>query len=374
VSIIHRYISSTIIKTFVVCFVLLIFIFTLGAAFRLLREDISGAQFFRMLPVAVLYTLPQLLPVNLLVSVTLTYGRLVANQEILAMRASGISPFQIMLPGFLPGLVLMLLTIPLEASLIPTLHWEQSRLAGAVLEEFLTLGKGEHKSFRRASENLNLYIRSFENGTVKGVVIRRKQGRQDIKIMAESGKLSVNQDKQALVLHLNQASLTVYEKSKEGGLNEHMRGRFKELKQEIPLRSSARLSPKDLNTYELNRYLARQTIKRAVYGCNGFLNGPTSFVMNDKRVRAIIHLRAVTPCAPLIFVLIGIPVALLLASENHLIPFFIAFLTVTIFYFIPFTCGKSMAGKGQEDLIWLWLGPLFGFPAGIFLTFWASRR
>jgi lipopolysaccharide export LptBFGC system permease protein LptF len=373
-SIIHRYIFSSILKTFVVCFLLMLFIFSLGAAFRLLRADVSGVQFFRMLPVAVLYTLPYILPVNLLVAVSLTYGRLVANQELLAMKASGISPLQIMLPGFLPGLLLTLLTVPLEASLLPTLHWQQSRLAGAVIEEFLSLGKGQHKSFRRDSDKINLYIRSFENGSLEGVILRRKEEARDIKIVAERGQLEVDKAKHSLILNLNNVSLVVYNKSREGILLEHSRGRFKKLKQEIPLRSSATMSPKDLSTFQLTRYYEKLLALRVQYGVHGFLYGSTTYALNDARVRATVHLRAVTPCASLIFVLIGIPIALLLSSENYLIPFFISFLAVTIFYFIPFTVGKSMAGKGQEHVLWLWLGPVIGLCAGIILSFWASRR
>lgn len=373
-SIIHRYISSSIIKTFVICFILLIFVFSLGAAFRLLRADVSGTQFFKMLPVAVLYTLPYLLPVNLLVAVSLTYGRLVANQEVLAMKASGISPFQIMLPGFVPGLVLMVLTIPLEASLLPTLHWEQSRMAGAVIEEFLSLGKGKHKSFRRDSEKINLYIRSFENGAIEGVIMRRRDGDQDLKIVAESGNLAVDKVKNAIILNLKEVSMTIYGKEKSGDLVEHSRGRFKTLTQEIPLRSSATMSPKDLSNFELIQYYQMLMESRADHALSGSLFGVKTYSQNDRRVKATIHLRAVTPTACLIFVLIGIPVSLLLASENHLVPFFVSFLAVTAFYFIPFTVGKSMAGKGQASVWFLWLGPMIGFSAGAVLTFWASRR
>lgn len=373
-SIIHRYISSSIIKTFVICFILLIFVFSLGAAFRLLRADVSGAQFFKMLPVAVLYTLPYLLPVNLLVAVSLTYGRLVANQEVLAMKASGISPFQIMLPGFVPGLLLMVLTIPLEASLLPTLHWEQSRMAGAVIEEFLSLGKGKHKSFRRDSEKINLYIRSFENGAIEGVIMRRRDGDQDLKIVAESGNLAVDKVKNAIILNLKEVSMTIYGKEKSGDLVEHSRGRFKTLTQEIPLRSSATMSPKDLSNFELIQYYQMLMDTRAEHALSGSLFGVRTYGQNDRRVKATIHLRAVTPTACLIFVLIGIPVSLLLASENHLVPFFVSFLAVTAFYFIPFTIGKSMAGKGQASVWFLWLGPMIGFSAGAVLTFWASRR
>ena len=373
-SIIHRYISSSILKTFVICFILLIFVFSLGAAFRLLRADVSGAQFFKMLPVAVLYTLPYLLPVNLLVAVSLTYGRLVANQEVLAMKASGISPFQIMLPGFVPGLLLMVLTIPLEASVLPTLHWEQSRMAGAVIEEFLSLGKGKHKSFRRDSEKINLYIRSFENGAIEGVIMRRRDGDQDLKIVAESGNLAVDKVKNAIILNLKEVSMTIYGKEKSGDLVEHSRGRFKTLTQEIPLRSSATMSPKDLSNFELIQYYQMLMDTRADHALSGSLFGVRTYGQNDRRVRATIHLRAVTPTACLIFVLIGIPVSLLLASENHLVPFFVSFLAVTAFYFIPFTIGKSMAGKGQASVWFLWLGPMIGFSAGAVLTFWASRR
>ena len=91
---IHRYIGGAVLKTFFLTLTLLLLVFTLGTAFKLLRDDLTISQFLRVLPFAVLYTLPYLLPVSLLAAVTLTYGRLVADGEITAFKASGVSPMQ----------------------------------------------------------------------------------------------------------------------------------------------------------------------------------------------------------------------------------------------------------------------------------------
>ena len=71
-------------------------------------------------------------------------------------------------------------------------------------------------------------------------------------------------------------------------------------------------------------------------------------------------------------VLIGVPVSLLIGSDNRLFPFFVSFVVASLVFFLPYSIGKSIADKGTAPLIWLWLGPGVGGLTGILLTLRAA--
>lgn len=369
---IHRYIGGAVLKTFFLTLTLLLLVFTLGTAFKLLRDDLTISQFLRVLPFAVLYTLPYLLPVSLLAAVTLTYGRLVADGEITAFKASGVSPMQLMLPGLLPGLIATVLVLQLEATVLPCLHWETWNITSTAIEEFLTLGKGKHKSFRFPASRIDLYLKKFENGRLEGVVIRKRDNSQDVKLVAREGTLEVLPEKQSIALNLRGVSVTVYGKDKDGRLIEHSRVRVKAFNQLLPMHRTKRLSPKDLSSRQVRRVLDRLDEFRINVALHGLLYGPTSFLGLDARNRADLAMRTVTPFAGIVLVLIGVPVSLLIGSDNRLFPFFVSFVVASLVFFLPYSIGKSIADKGTAPLIWLWLGPGVGGLTGILLTLRAA--
>lgn len=359
-----------ILRNLLFALIVLLFIFTLGTAFRLLHDDLSISQLWKILPIAVFYTLPYLLPVSLLVATTATYGQLVAEREVLAMRAAGMTPFQIMIPGLALGLFMTVLTLPLESSLLPHLHWKKWALTSTAIEEFLTLGSGQHKSARFDSSNLSLYIREFREGKLSGVILRKNDANQAVKLIAQSGQLRVDRSTQRLVLDLKHVSLVLYHKDSDGRIVEQSRVQVDSFKQDIPLVRDKRLSPKDLSSQSLRQALDIMAEQRIYFGVHGGIFGATTHFSLDQRMSADLQMRFTTPFASLVFMLIGIPTTLMLNSENRLVPFFVSFLLVTLFFFVPFTVGKSLAGKGQAPLLWLWLGPMVGGGVGLLLCFY----
>jgi lipopolysaccharide export system permease protein len=63
--------------------------------------------------------LPALLPMSLLFSVLLTYSRMSSESEIVAFKASGLSPYVILLPGLVLGLIISAMTSQLTFELAP---------------------------------------------------------------------------------------------------------------------------------------------------------------------------------------------------------------------------------------------------------------
>lgn len=80
--------------------------------------------FLLYIPVLLGYTLP----IACLVSVILTFSRLSADNEILAIRANGIHLGKILAPLVVVGIVLSLLSVILNERIIPYAHYEQRKL------------------------------------------------------------------------------------------------------------------------------------------------------------------------------------------------------------------------------------------------------
>lgn len=375
--ILHRYILALVLRTFSIALVLLVFVFALGTTFKLLREDVSGAQLFKVLPFALLYTAPFILPIALLAAVTLAYGSLVARREVIAMRACGMSSLQIMSPALGLALLLSLLTAALEASVLPVLHYQRAALSSALIEQFLSLGEGRHKSLRLEQPDFSLYIDSFERGRLDGVLLRKtERGKQshDLSLTAKRGTLEVDRLEQALSLNLEEVLVTVYEAEPDGALAAITRVEVAQFRQILPLGQKEQPGLGDLSSREVLRDYKATRSFREVYAAKGFFLGANGLYFDENRSLAELLLRSVTPFSSLVCVLIGVPLVLLLDDENSLKPFFYAFLVVTFAYFVPFMVGKSLAGKGQASLLLLYLGPGVGLLVGAILTVLAARR
>ena len=66
-------------------------------------DGLSPSTFVRALPIQAAAQLDVVLPIAVLVSVVLTYGRAAADNEIDTLRASGVHPFHVVVPGLVFG-------------------------------------------------------------------------------------------------------------------------------------------------------------------------------------------------------------------------------------------------------------------------------
>lgn len=107
--ILHRYIFTNLISTFVMALLVLSFVMMVGLLFKATAYIASGASLanvLRFLGLGFPGTLSLSIPIAALVSTMLVFGRLSSDSEISAMRACGVSMRRIMLTPFLLGFVL----------------------------------------------------------------------------------------------------------------------------------------------------------------------------------------------------------------------------------------------------------------------------
>ena len=81
--------------------------------------------FFCLIPYLLSYTIPM----SILTATLLAFGKLSSDNEITAMRASGISLYHIVLPVIVVSLIVSLLSIPLNDRLLPKSRFAARRIA-----------------------------------------------------------------------------------------------------------------------------------------------------------------------------------------------------------------------------------------------------
>src|SRR5215469_12419874 len=86
------------------------------------QQGLGPTQILAAIPLLVPSTLPYTIPATTLFATCVVYGRLAADNEVLAIKAAGVNLFQIVKPGLLLGVAMSAATMALYYHVIPYTH------------------------------------------------------------------------------------------------------------------------------------------------------------------------------------------------------------------------------------------------------------
>ncbi|HBP17188.1 MAG TPA: hypothetical protein DEA08_05245 [Planctomycetes bacterium] len=413
-STVSRYVLKKLLATFVPTTLGLCFVFFVGASFRLLREeDLSLAQVAMALPWVVPFLLPYLIPMAYMSTLTLVYGRLVADNEVLAFGSLGIRARTLCWPALWLALALTLVCSWLTAQVVPYCHQQKQMAARAVFQQLFHLGHGEHWSRTFSSQGFDLYVRRYRPGQLEGIVIHYVLRKNDLtgdgrglstQLVAKSGRIAEHSETQRLVLVLEDVTVTLAlaadPKDMPTGYEEVDKpGTPPEIKEELGEEERSRLASDEPIRLHLERYEQAialggvRRIKETDYGSGDLLRarhmaqaraglaaltgGLTSSLtaMDDRDTEAGMELamRGVLSLAALLITLIVLPVTLMLRARSPLVPFGLGLAATATLFFGPVLLGRSLADSTHiSDFVYL--GILIPLLAGAALSWLAARR
>jgi lipopolysaccharide export system permease protein len=175
--IVDRYILRGMLVAFTVTLVVLTLILSLGVVFKLSDLFARGIPLKLLLllfaaaaPAALIFTIP----LSLLVSSLLVFGRLSADGEISAMRTSGISLLRIAMPPLVLALVLAALCFFINNSVVPSSHylqrWAIRQLKTVSPADLLVEGR-----FVNFMGDYDFYVGRKLGNVIEKVIIRDKR-------------------------------------------------------------------------------------------------------------------------------------------------------------------------------------------------------
>ncbi len=319
-----------------------------------LELNIGLADFIRLFsyifPNIFLYTIPM----AAMMGVTIGFARLSSDSEILALKASGISMYQILPPVIIVAALIALLTSFVSIKLIPLSAVSMRTLSYQLLKEKISNGIKEHE-FTEALGDVVVYVDKIDKNSGRWSNVWVSDMRQvdnPVVTMASSGRMNSNIKEMMVSIELTNGSLH------KPGIENAQIVQFDQYQINIPLHlpetRATRLNKTDLSMGELLEE-ARISDKN---------------LANKRRMLIEFHKRLVLPVGCLMISLIGLPLGLQARSGKKAIGIQ-AGIAIFILYYILFTFGKAWAEKGVFP-VWLamWMPNFLFFGLAIF---WITR-
>ena len=208
---INWYIGKSLLVSMLLALGVLTFVMLSGHFFRVFELLAKGVR-LGLLVRFVLYMVPDMLrftlPLSVLVSTVLVFGRMSSDNEISALKASGVSLWQIIAPGLVLSFACCIICLALSLVIAPICRYEAVRLRWKALAN-APLSLLEPGSFTTISNNCQLRIESRDGDELIGVhlIMRQKNGNV-VDVVAERGRINADFDERMLVVSFTRASLT----------------------------------------------------------------------------------------------------------------------------------------------------------------------
>ncbi len=372
-----RILRNYILKEFTLPFFLslsvLIFVMILGNIIKLIGLIINKGVSFFSIAKLFLFLIPYLLtytiPIAALAAVLLSLGRLSSDNEIIAIRSSGINIFRLIAPLVIFGLTISLLLVILNDRIIPKAHFatRKTLIDIGVKNPTAALEAG---TFIDAFQNYIIFIYAIdrnkqtgERNILNNVRIYEPQGKDKPTrtIVARRGEFVSLPEKKIVKLKLIDGTSDEPDINKPG---EFFKLNFKTHYMTLNLneqneKNEIGKKPKDMTIKEL-----RDEIKRLKELTT---EDPTPLI-------AQIHQKISLAFSTLIFVLIACPLAVITHRREKTLNFGLAFLIAGIYYL--FLIGfESLALQGKlNPALAMWLPNIILTLLSLFLIFKLTKK
>ena len=204
--ILNSYVSKNLLVVFGASIIVMSFIMMTGQLLKMLELLSSGISFAAFAKVFI-FVMPEVLafaiPIALLVAVILVYSRMSAENEITALRASGISLWQITAPGLILSFVLCGICLYLQLYTKPycKFYLKNARLNVLLENPSSMLVAGKTQQFG----NLSITVGEKEGEKISRVTIVINESENKINtIYGKTGRIEVDDSRKKINLHLNE--------------------------------------------------------------------------------------------------------------------------------------------------------------------------
>ncbi|MCL5125658.1 MAG: LptF/LptG family permease [Deltaproteobacteria bacterium] len=207
--ILDRYVFREVCVSFFFCFAIFLITGLIAGFLPILQKGMeSGLELtmilFQALASALPGTLVTVSPLSISVGILLGLGRMASDNEISAIKSSGISIVRLLPPVLALGFLGFFLSLLCTLFLIPKGISEGKRLMQEALTKRLDVGI-EERAFFNSLKNMILYVDQVDssNGLMNRIFIRESSQPNDITtIIAKKGKVATDPEGKAFIMDL----------------------------------------------------------------------------------------------------------------------------------------------------------------------------
>ncbi len=354
-------------------------VFAIAGVVFFRNQDVDLPLFLSLCRFMLVEALSFLLPLSMLIAVVFVYGRASADHEVTTLKASGIHPYRLLWPGAALALALCALTFEVESRWSPRAQ-HQLRVMPAseenmkrLLEKRIKSGErsvdfGDKKAKRKLVWE-KIGVRP-EGGVLLEQVLLETSLAADAEtgaeaettvVRAERGIVRFDADRERVVLRLEQP------RSVSGMLHGMEHDAIEILIDVVPTTERGRLK---LQTLPELVCLQQRALEIAPLSRQSLLRKADLVEVEGR-----IHQRLARSASPLVFLLLGAPLALVFRSGNRMIAFLLASL-IAMFVYYPVEQVANVLMKRQlaSPLVACWSGNSLLTAIGVVLLLFVVKR
>lgn len=384
-SILQRYVSGEVLRAFLLALLTMTVIFVLFmVAAEAMRSKLLGPQdVAQLVPFVVPSTLPYTIPVSLLFAVTVVYGRIAGDNEIIAVKSAGLSVMTVIWPTILLAALMSGLLLLLSRGWIPRSAHNAKMVLFKDLEDTFYKFLKRDREFNNARWPFLIKVRDVDGKVMKDATFNKRDKAKDgsdtysATIFAKRAEMHFDVKEGLVRVHLDQAEVQNYGVDNDAALiNQNIL--------EIPIPHENRYVmdqavqeyTNDQITRELKKareQIATDRLREAMtvgfqmaYGrfdeikWDAVQKSFADHAFWQKRQHELEterQFRFSMAFGSLLFVLLGAPVGILFAKRDFLSAFMTCFLPVIGAYYPFMLLGMNLGKEGQMHPFWaLWMG------------------
>ncbi|CAN5830493.1 LptF/LptG family permease [soil metagenome] len=384
--ILPRYVLGQILKAYVLALTTLTLVFVLFVVVGKMTEvGLGPRDILLILPFAVPSSLPYTAPVALLFAVSVVYGRIGSDNEVLAIKASGQGAMLVLCPALVLGAVLSLGLYGLSTEVIPRATKEARVAIFRNIEDMFYRVLKKDREFDNPTWPFHIKVGDVEDRMLIDAYFRHRSNQPDgdnpfdMTVYAEKASIHFDTDRELVTVKLIDAQATGTADRPDLIFIDNDR-------LEIPLPSERgfQIAPpvQELTSDQIvarqvqrRRQLREERLRQAIGAALWITSGRIERVGWDEIHQAFVdydywkrdllkletekHMRIAVSCGALFFALLGSPVGIRRARGDFLSAFIVCFLPIIVLYYPLILLGVNAGKEGMlSPMIALWMGNL----------------
>ncbi len=358
------------------------------------QQGLGPGQILAAIPLLIPSTLPYTIPATTLFAASVVYGRLAADNEILAIKAAGINILQVVKPGLFLGLVTSAATMVLYYNIIPYSHHLLRSMVLKDTEELLYSILRRQGVIAHSQMPYAMWVKGVDGKRLLFPLFKRRSvttGLIDAVAQAKEADLRVDPNRELLLVDMRWGSATMEDGS-------HIYFAQKEWEVPLPKTIQNQQRARDMTWEEILKKRREWRAKLGEVEMEISLHTSRLLVDNfpqdpllpqhisqlkDKHKsiqKEILFLdvellmRPALSLGCLFFILVGCPVGIWFSRSDYLSSFITCFLPIVIFYYPLTLCGTQMAKEGRlNPILMVWSADILIASVGLVL-FWRLLR
>ncbi len=356
----RKYIFRELLKSFFLTFViltLLVFIVSTMLLMRKYGQYLGFLDLLSLFPHLLGSSSSLTLPMALLPAVTLTYGRMAHEREILILNVGGYHTLHYFTPAIVFGLICCFFCAYLNSFLVPETHARKREITYSAIDLVISATFSKEQTSIDFIQDLRVFYEEIRHGKLQNLIIQKiKESEVTEEILAKTGELVYDSKNHSLSFKLDHGSIIHIQRAGEG-LPQQQRITFRHLNLPIELPEWSPYN-RDRAKYK-NSFLVRKIYKQkrkelrkkeALLQSNphdNSLQAERKVLLDDLNTYEVeFHRRLAASFAPLIIALLGAPLGILVRHGNKLVAFGVSAIPIILVYYPLMMWGETIGKKG----------------------------